>query len=97
MAARFGNVKCLRVLFENGADLNAPGKDGATPGIISLWWFIIYWLLWVYVASYYGNLDCLQCLADHGVDLSASDKNGHTPGITSFFMFVKKMMACERG
>ena len=96
-AARVGSVKCLRVLFENGADLSAPSNTGSTPGIISLSWFTIHWLLWACIASYYGNLDCLQFLADRGVDLSAQDNKGSTPGMTSFFMFFNQVMGCERG
>ena len=36
MAASVGSVKCLQILFENGADLNAPGNDGTTPGMTSV-------------------------------------------------------------
>ena len=36
LAASVGSVKCLQILFENGADLNAPGNDGTTPGMTSV-------------------------------------------------------------
>ena len=64
VAARFGNVKILALLFEHGVDINIRDARGLTP---------------LHDALNSGKVDVGQCLLDRGADVNARDRNGCTP------------------
>jgi ankyrin repeat protein len=54
-------VECVRLLLENGADVNLKDKEGATP---------------LQHAAFSGSHKSLIMLIDAGADMSAKDKEG---------------------
>ena len=64
MAAFKGELGCLKLLAEHGADLSKANRDGATA---------------VWQAAAQSHVDCLRFLQAHGCDLSTPDNDGSTP------------------
>lgn len=62
-AAITGNVDCVKLLIESGADVNVRASSGQTP------------LMW---AVNKGNRDCISALLDSGADVNAYDDAGMT-------------------
>ena len=65
-ALRGHNLKdgsVLRLLLENGANVNAQNQDGRTP---------------LHVASFDGVLEVVRLLLEHGADVEVKDKYGET-------------------
>eukprot|EP00756_Hemistasia_phaeocysticola_P060802 Hpha_TRINITY_DN4336_c0_g1::TRINITY_DN4336_c0_g1_i1::g.49991::m.49991/K21440/ANKRD50; ankyrin repeat domain-containing protein 50 len=63
-----GTADVLRVLIDNGANINKAGKGGCTPCII---------------AAAEGKADILRLLIDHGANVNKADKDGRTPCIAA--------------
>jgi ankyrin repeat protein len=64
IAAFKGELGCLKLLVEHGADLGKASRDGATA---------------VFRAVVEGHIDCLSFLQEHGCDLSTPHNDGRTP------------------
>ena len=62
-AARYGDLETVKLLIENGADIDAKDKDGYT--------VLMY-------ASNNGNLEIIKYLVENGADINIKDKNGDT-------------------
>jgi hypothetical protein len=60
-AAYNGHVEIVRLLLQNGADVNVRNKYGTTP---------LYW------AASYGHVDILHLLVQNGADLESQANNG---------------------
>ena len=63
-AANRGDLKKVKRLLNEGADVNAKDEDGWTP---------LHW------AAYYGHLNVVKLLVDRGADVNAKSKAGETP------------------
>ena len=61
--AQNGHVDAIRLLAENGANVNSPDKNGYTP---------------VYIAAYKGHADAIRVLAENGANVNTLDKDGYT-------------------
>ena len=61
VAAKSGNVACIKVLLQHGADIDAADADGATA--------------FTY-AAHYGNLATVQFLHDRGVSAIGANRKG---------------------
>jgi uncharacterized protein len=64
LAARQGNVDAVRVLAENGADVNKPSGDGSTAMV---------------VAIQNGHYDVARLLVEKGADINKANEKGWTP------------------
>jgi ankyrin repeat protein len=64
LAARQGNLDAVKVLAENGADLDKPAGDGST-GMV--------------VAIQNGHYDVARYLVDKGADINKANEKGWTP------------------
>jgi ankyrin repeat protein len=62
-AAAYGRTNIVLTLLEQGADVNAKGKDGSTA---------------LRLAAFQGHTDTVQALLGKGADVSAKDKDGYT-------------------
>ncbi|BCS00982.1 ankyrin repeat domain-containing protein [Aspergillus luchuensis] len=65
-AAEGGNAKIVRMLLENGEDVNETDADGSR--FVPLHW-----------AAYDENLEALELLLKHQANLEAVNADGHTP------------------
>ena len=63
-AIEYGNIKFIKLLLENGADINAKDKLGNTL---------------LHFAAKYGKLEIVKLLLENGVDVNAKDNAGKTP------------------
>ena len=61
-----GNIDIIRLLIENGADVNAKDGDGRT-------------LLMIAAYNDDKNIDIIRLFLDMGLDINAKDKDGETP------------------
>src|SRR4051812_17273120 len=64
LAARQGNLDAVKVLAENGADLNKPAGDGSTAMV---------------VAIQNGHYDVARYLVEKGADINKPNEKGWTP------------------
>ena len=64
LAAIAGELDVVKVLVDNGADVNARDNVGTMP------------LMW---AAFMGELEVIKFLMDKGADVNAKDKDGRTP------------------
>jgi len=64
IAAFEGHIDCLRLLIENGADVNIPNKYNYTP---------------THIAAEKGHVDCLRLLIENGADVNKANQFGYTP------------------
>ena len=64
VAAQNGHLEVVRVLADNGANLDLAKKDGFTP---------------VCMAAYNGHHEIVRMLADKGANLNLAKENGATP------------------
>eukprot|EP00494_Astrolonche_serrata_P032058 UN32327 len=55
-----GHDALLKLLYRNGADINAANENNATP---------------LYIAAEYGHARCIQALYDWGADLNVQETN----------------------
>ncbi len=63
LVAKWGDVEAIRVLVENGANINKAGEDKNTP---------------LHYAAMLGKLDAVRCLVELGA-LNLKDRYGNTP------------------
>ena len=63
-AAEKGDLKLVKELLDQGADLEAKDKYGRRP---------------LHNAVYYGHLEVVKLLLDRGADLEAKTNSGKTP------------------
>jgi len=63
-AAKQGNVEEIKVLLDNGADVNAEAITGSTP---------------LHLAAEEGHESVVQVLLENGADLNIQDNDGDTP------------------
>jgi ankyrin repeat protein len=57
-------VECIKLLLENGADINARDKEDATP---------------LQHATFNGSYKAMQLLIERGADINTKDKEGSMP------------------
>ena len=69
MAAGYSSRKCLKLLLDNGVDINIRNSKGQTP---------------LHCAAMFNQLSAIKFLLKYGADMEAKDMFGHTP-IFSFF------------
>jgi ankyrin repeat protein len=63
-AVESGFTEIVKLLIENGADLNKSNNDGCTP---------------LHLAATYGHLEVIKLLIENGADIHKSDNGGCTP------------------
>ena len=63
LAARYGQVECLKILIESGADVNAVDEYEYTAA---------------HSAAMYGQLEYLKVLIENGVNVNAINRFGRT-------------------
>ena len=63
-AINFDNYENVKLLLDNGADVNAKDNEGKTP---------LYW------AVEMGKYEIVKLLLEHGADVDIKDNDGHTP------------------
>ena len=59
-----GSTELIKLLLDNGADVNAKNESGVTP---------------IMIASINGYLDTVELLIDNGADVNAKNESGVTP------------------
>lgn len=64
VAAMHGQPEALKLLLEQGAEVNQPLADGNTP---------------LHAAAFFGRADCVRLLLAHGADPFARNHDGKTP------------------
>lgn len=63
-AAMAGRTEAVRLLLENGADVNIKSRDGSTP---------------LHGAAFFGRTDVVKILLENGANLEARNDDGATP------------------
>jgi ankyrin repeat protein len=81
-AIRNGDVRVIRTLFDNGADVNAHDAEGNTPLIL---------------ASFYASPECLELLIEKGADVNSVNKAGATPLIRAATDYEKTRLLIVAG
>src|SRR5262245_46224024 len=81
-AIRNGDVRVVRKLLDNGADVNARDAEGNTPLIL---------------ASFYASPECLELLIEKGADVNAANKAGATPLIRAATDYEKTRLLVAGG
>jgi ankyrin repeat protein len=64
VAAQQGQVECIRLLHELGADVNRCKTSGASP---------------VFIAAQQGHVECIRVLPELGVDVNKCRTGGASP------------------
>lgn len=64
IAARYNSLDCLKILLENGADINAKDHLGITP---------------LGDAVYQENVEAVKLLLEYNPDVNVQDNDGRTP------------------
>src|SRR5262249_50210225 len=81
-AIRNGDVRVVRKLLDNGADVNARDAEGNTPLIL---------------ASFYASPECLELLIEKGADVNSANKAGATPLIRAATDYEKTRLLVSAG
>src|SRR5262245_54108376 len=81
-AIRNADVRVVRQLFDNGADVNARDAEGNTPLIL---------------ASFYASPECVELLIEKGADVNAANKAGATPLIRAATDYEKTRLLVAGG
>jgi ankyrin repeat protein len=81
-AIRSGDAQAIRMLLNNGADVNARDAEGNSPLIL---------------ASFYASLECVELLIDKGADVNAGNKAGATPLIRAATSYEKTRLLVAAG
>src|SRR5215468_2046552 len=81
-AIRNADVRVVRQLLDNGADVNARDAEGNTPLLL---------------ASFYASPECLKLLIEKGVDVNAANKAGATPLIRAATDYEKTRLLVAAG
>src|SRR5262245_39314999 len=81
-AIRNADVRVVRQLFDNGADVNARDAEGNTPLIL---------------ASFYASPECVELLIEKGADVNAANKAGATPLIRAATDYEKTRLLVTAG
>ncbi|KAA8577061.1 hypothetical protein EYC84_007071 [Monilinia fructicola] len=64
LAAKWGNIKVIKLLLEAGADIEGGEEDGQIPLLL---------------AASFGRVDVVKLLLDCGADIKAKCPRGRTP------------------
>jgi ankyrin repeat protein len=72
-----GHLEIVKVLIENGTDVNCKNNNGWTP------------LIWL---SNYGNLEIVKVLIENGADVNCEDNDNWTPLIESSYQGYLKIV-----
>ena len=64
LASAMDLVDCVKLLLENGADVDTASNEGTTPLLI---------------AAFHGHRDCLRLLIEKGADVNKATNQGKTP------------------
>src|SRR5215468_5164993 len=81
-AIRNADVRVVRQLLDNGADVNARDAEGNTPLLL---------------ASFYASPECLELLIEKGADVNAANKAGATPLIRAATDYEKTRLLVAAG
>src|SRR5262245_52711790 len=81
-AIRNGDVRVVRKLLDNGANVNAHDAEGNTPLIL---------------ASFYASPECLELLIEKGADVNAANKAGATALIRAATDYEKTRLLVAAG
>src|SRR6516164_4570346 len=81
-AIRNGDVRVVRQLLDNGADVNARDVEGNTPLIL---------------AAFYASPECLEILFEKGADVNSANKAGATPLIRAATDYEKTRLLVAAG
>ena len=81
-AIRNGDVRVVRKLLDNGAEVNARDAEGNTPLIL---------------ASFYASPECLELLIEKGADVNTANKAGATPLIRAATDYEKTRLLVAAG